>query len=108
MLHSDLSSYQAQRDALIAEDRALRFDHQSGHTDALGAKDLLAEADAALRQIRREEYESVWSKDTEDVPHIFPGMEFLTAKKTIEKTKLFKTVKKMPKGALLHAHMDAM
>ncbi|KAG8861949.1 hypothetical protein FRB96_002392 [Tulasnella sp. 330] len=108
MSESDLSSYQAQRDALIAQDRALRFDHQSKHTDPLGAKDLLAKADATIRQIRREENESVWSKETEDVPNIYPGMKFLTAKKTIEKTKLFQAVKRLPKGALLHAHMDAM
>ncbi|KAG9008047.1 hypothetical protein FRB94_013812 [Tulasnella sp. JGI-2019a] len=108
MTSIDLSSYEAEREALIAEDRALRFDHQQKYTDVLGPKDLLMKADAALRQIRRDEAESVWSKETEDVPHIFPGMEFLTAKKTIERTKLFQTVKKLPKGALLHSHMDAM
>lgn len=70
--------YQAERDALIAADRALRFDHQTKHTDALGSNDLIKLADTAIRAVRLEEKDSVWSKETEEVPHIFPGMEFLT------------------------------
>ncbi|KIM25983.1 hypothetical protein M408DRAFT_314007 [Serendipita vermifera MAFF 305830] len=34
-------------------------------------------------------------------------MSFLTAKSTIESTQIFNIVKKMPKGALLHAHLEA-
>lgn len=39
---------------------------------------------------------------------VHPGMMFSLAKDTMEKTKLWKIVRKMPKGALLHAHCDAM
>ncbi|EKM55051.1 uncharacterized protein PHACADRAFT_255384 [Phanerochaete carnosa HHB-10118-sp] len=42
-----------------------------------------------------------------DVTHLFPGMAFLTARDIIVKTRLFKIMSKMPKGALLHAHLDA-
>jgi hypothetical protein len=35
-------------------------------------------------------------------------MMFSLAKKRMETTKLWQIVRKMPKGALLHAHMDAM
>lgn len=39
---------------------------------------------------------------------MYPGMMFGLAKERMEMTKLWKIVRKMPKGALLHAHMDAM
>jgi adenosine deaminase CECR1 len=39
---------------------------------------------------------------------IFPGMMFSLAKDLMESTKLWEIVRRMPKGALLHAHMDAM
>jgi adenosine deaminase CECR1 len=35
-------------------------------------------------------------------------MMFSLAKERMESTKLWQIVRKMPKGALLHAHMDAM
>jgi adenosine deaminase CECR1 len=35
-------------------------------------------------------------------------MMFSLAKDKMEKTKLWQIIRKMPKGALLHAHMDAM
>lgn len=38
----------------------------------------------------------------------FPGMMFTMAKSTMESTLLWKIVRRMPKGALLHAHLDAM
>ena len=39
---------------------------------------------------------------------IHPGMMFHLAKDRMEKTDLFRIVRKMPKGCLLHAHLDAM
>jgi hypothetical protein len=35
-------------------------------------------------------------------------MHFLTAKAAIERTELFDVLRRLPKGALLHGHMDAM
>jgi adenosine deaminase CECR1 len=35
-------------------------------------------------------------------------MMFSLAKERMEKTQLWQIIRKMPKGALLHAHMDAM
>ncbi|KAG8971485.1 hypothetical protein FRC05_011058 [Tulasnella sp. 425] len=101
------SSYQEARQALITEDRSLRLDSQSQYLNALGPAEILQQADGIIRKIRATEAESVWCKETERIPHIFPGMEFLTAKETIQNTELFKWVRKLPKGALLHAHMDA-
>ncbi|KAH7926643.1 Metallo-dependent hydrolase [Leucogyrophana mollusca] len=99
---SSLEEYNVKRAALIAEDRALRIDHAraSNHT----ATEI--QADAIVRRIRKEEAETIWAEEHDDVPHPFPGMEFLTGKHIILKTKLFQLLSKMPKGALLHAHLD--
>jgi adenosine deaminase CECR1 len=40
--------------------------------------------------------------------NVHPGMMFSLAKERMEQTQLWKIMRKMPKGALLHAHMDAM
>ena len=64
--------------------------------------------------IRRHESETVWTPDVEEKmaseghQSIFPGMMFMMAKDRMESTKLWKIVRNMPKGCLLHAHMDAM
>lgn len=40
--------------------------------------------------------------------NVYPGMMFSLAKKRVERTQLWQIVKRMPKGALLHAHLNAM
>ena len=57
-----------------------------------------------MLEIRAREREAVWKAE----PELFPGMHFLTAKDAIERTELFDVLRRMPKGALLHGHMDAM
>ncbi len=39
---------------------------------------------------------------------VFPGMMFSLSKERMEGTRLWRIVRRMPKGALLHGHMDAM
>lgn len=39
---------------------------------------------------------------------VYPGMMFRLAKDRMEKSKLWKIVHRMPKGALLHCHLEAM
>lgn len=39
---------------------------------------------------------------------VHPGMMFSLAKDKMEQTRLYRIVRRMPKGALLHAHCDAM
>ncbi|KAJ6525674.1 adenosine deaminase-like growth [Mycena capillaripes] len=97
----NFAQYNTQRDALISDDRSLRPDHSSKISPSE------AKADAIIREIRSLENTSVWGADHEGVPHPFPGMEFLTGRNIILKTKLFQILAKMPKGALLHAHLDA-
>ncbi|KZV90219.1 Metallo-dependent hydrolase [Exidia glandulosa HHB12029] len=48
-----------------------------------------------------------WGVEHPEVVNLFPGMAFLTARKIIENTKLYKIVQKMPKGGILHSHLDS-
>ncbi|KAJ3548159.1 hypothetical protein NM688_g5331 [Phlebia brevispora] len=105
-----MDEYFHRREELIALDRARRVDSSTTLKDV---SQLLDEADAIFRVIRTLEEKSVWSetsiaaKAADDTAHIFPGMGFLTARDIIVGTDLFNIVCKMPKGALLHAHLDA-
>ena len=71
------------------------------------------EAAAIVSQIRFEEQQTLWTREYEDsllTQHVdvYPGMMFSLAKDRMEKSKLWKIVKKMPKGTLLHCHIEAM
>ena len=71
------------------------------------------EACSIVKQIKDEEQRTVWTKEYEDrhateTGDIYPGMMFMHARERMEKTKLWKIVKRMPKGALLHCHFEAM
>ncbi|KAF3917774.1 hypothetical protein ABW20_dc0102819 [Dactylellina cionopaga] len=69
---------------------------------------LATEAAKIVREIREIEKTKVWSKAPESEEEVYPGMSFTLAKERMEKTLLWKVVKHMPKGALLHCHFDAM
>ncbi|KAF8725286.1 adenosine, partial [Rhizoctonia solani] len=98
--YSTIEEYHRQRADLVVAERALRFDAErirnatSRETKATEIVDVLREQEAV----------SIWRAD----PNKELGMPFLWAKETIAQTSLFKLLKKMPKGGLLHVHMDAM
>lgn len=70
---------------------------------------------AVVARIRSEERRTIWTPGLEeqiaqqekDIT-MHPGMMFSLSKDRMEQTKLYQIVRRMPKGALLHAHMDAM
>ncbi|PIL24470.1 hypothetical protein GSI_14224 [Ganoderma sinense ZZ0214-1] len=101
------AEYVAERERLIAEDRQWRVDAL-----ALGqATEAERKADEIVRKLRAQENETVWGPNAPPIPgslHLFPGMGFLTARETILKTKVYSILSKMPKGGVLHAHLDAM
>jgi adenosine deaminase CECR1 len=71
------------------------------------------EAAAIVSQIRFQEQQTLWTREYEDTlltnhVDVFPGMMFALAKERMEKSKLWQIVKKMPKGTLLHCHIEAM
>ncbi|KAI0695871.1 Metallo-dependent hydrolase [Cerioporus squamosus] len=103
-----MDDYLRKREELMLKDRALRHDRAADRQPSTDE----TQADKVLRAIRAAEAESVWDPNRKTGHHhgsqqMFPGMEFLTARATIMSTKLFAILSKMPKGGLLHAHLDA-
>ncbi|KAH8826919.1 hypothetical protein DL96DRAFT_1710080 [Flagelloscypha sp. PMI_526] len=99
----DFTSYLKERDELIQKDTGLRRDYALQQNFS----DLEKRADQIVRRIRKEEAETIWDVERDDVANTFPGMAFLTSKSLVMETNIFKLLTKMPKGALLHAHFDA-
>ena len=68
------------------------------------------QACSIVASIRNEERRTIWKTEGNselDQNELFPGMMFNVAKEHMESTKLWQIVRKMPKGALLHAHLGA-
>jgi adenosine deaminase CECR1 len=105
-----IQKYLDGRDALVAQEKRQRSDHAFRET----LSPMAAEAAAIIAAIRFEEQQTLWNPEAEDdlaaagITGIFPGMMFTLAKERMESSKLWKIVKKMPKGALLHCHLSAM
>ncbi|KLO10535.1 adenosine deaminase-related growth [Schizopora paradoxa] len=104
MVDNSIESYLAARNALISEERSIRRDFRELHK----ATDAELHADQIVRAIKLEEAKTIWAIDHPDTPNVFPGMSYLSARSLITKTKIFQLISKMPKGALLHSHLDAM
>lgn len=105
-----IQKYLDGRDALIAQEKQRRSDHI--FREAMTP--MQNEAAAIVAAIRFEEQNTLWHPGYEnalakinDQP-IYPGMMFSLAKERMESSKLWQIVKRMPKGALLHCHLDAM
>jgi len=105
-----IQKYMDGRDALIAQEKRQRSDHAFRES----MTPMAAEAAATVSAIRFQEQQTIWSHDSEDEVakkegvEVFPGMMFNLAKDRMENSKLWKIVRKMPKGALLHCHLEAM
>jgi adenosine deaminase CECR1 len=91
MSPTDLTTYLAERDTLIKQDRALRVD--ANKLENLSATE--AAAEEIVRALRAEEAVSIWAAEHEGVEHTFPGMEFLTSRSVIVKTKVFNLLRKV-------------
>ena len=87
----DLSAYLTDRDKLIRQDRGLRVD--AAKLDDLSATE--AKAEEIVRALRAEEAVSVWGAEHQDIEHPFPGMEFLTSRSVILRTKVFSLLHKV-------------
>ena len=105
-----IKQYLQGREALIDQEQSQRSDYAFRQSLTPLAKG----ACAIVSRIRAEEHQTIWTKGYErdlakqkDVTY-FPGMMFTLAKERIEKTKTWEILRRMPKGALLHCHIDAM
>lgn len=105
-----IQQYMAGRENLISQEKTTRSDASFRKSLSPIAK----RACTIVDRIRNHEKKTVWTADVEEdmaqATHqsIFPGMMFMFAKDRMESTNLWKIVRKMPKGCLLHSHLDAM
>lgn len=105
-----IQQYLQGREALIEQEKAQRSDYAFRQS----LNPLAAEACAIVSRIRQEEYLTVWKNRqgsgplSENEVQSYPGIMFTLARKKIETTKTWEIVRRMPKGALLHAHLDGM
>lgn len=105
-----VKQYLTGRESLIGKEKETRSD--ASFRKSLSP--IARRACAIVDRIRAHEQATVWTPSVEEQlaqetkQSIFPGMMFMMAKDRMEKTNLWKIVRRMPKGSLLHAHMDAM
>jgi len=105
-----LQKYLAGRSSLITQEKSTRSD--ASFRKSLSP--ITSRACAIVDRIRDHEKATVWTAEFEEEvaqstrQTVYPGMMFNFAKDRMENTKLWKIVRRMPKGCLLHAHMDAM
>ena len=105
-----IQKYFQGREALIDQEKCQRSD--TAFRQSLTP--IAAEACAIVSRILAEEHQTIWTSEFQDDlarqegVDLYPGMTFALARNTMEKTKSWRIVKKMPKGAMLHAHYDAM
>jgi adenosine deaminase CECR1 len=69
-----LEEYFCKREKLIHQDRSLRRDL----ANATPVSEHEARAEQLVLHLREKEGSTIWSADYQDIPHPFPGMEFLT------------------------------
>ncbi|KAJ5284794.1 hypothetical protein N7524_000100 [Penicillium chrysogenum] len=93
------------REKLIALEKTHRQDHIFRQSLSPTAK----RADEIVQAIRQHEIDNYWRvAATDGQKERFAGQAFPLARPYISNTTLWKVVKQMPKGALLHAHLSAM
>ena len=104
-----IQQYLNGREALIEQEKSQRSDNAFRQS----LTPMAAEACIIVSRILAEERQTVWTKklqsdlaEKEGIP-MYPGMAFSLARDNMEKTRSWQIVKRLPKGALLHAHMDA-
>lgn len=122
-----INKYLDGREAMIAQEKKQRSGKQRplcpkplkltrtpDHSFRQSLSPLAKAACSIVDRIRDEERRTIWTSEFEDIlaqktgANVYPGMMFSLAKQRMEGTELWQIVRKMPKGALLHAHMDAM
>ncbi|CAN8106497.1 unnamed protein product [Discula destructiva] len=98
------------RAALIAEEKRQRADHAFRQALSPIARRACRIVDA----IRQDEARTLWTPEYEDALAVredctmHSGMMFTLAKARMETTTLWRIVRRMPKGSILHAHLDAI
>jgi adenosine deaminase CECR1 len=97
-----MSEYQAQRTQMIEEEKSHRFD--ADKLSRLTEEE--RRANEVVEELKKEEETSIYNKkgDSEAIK----GMDWEGAKvRGVREGKLYRLVQQMPKGAILHCHLDA-
>ncbi|ROV92738.1 hypothetical protein VMCG_09034 [Cytospora schulzeri] len=105
-----IQKYMSGREALMAQEKKQRADYSFRQN----LSPIAQKACRIVDKIRDEEQRTLWTTEYEDSLAVkqdctmHSGMMFTLAKARMERTKLWKIVRKMPKGSILHAHLDAI
>ena len=105
-----IQKYMDGRNALIEQEKKQRHDRMF----KLNMSPLARQAAKIMASLRKKELQSIWTSDFDESlsdkngGNLYPGMMFSLARDRMQTTELWKIIEKMPKGALLHAHLDAM
>ena len=105
-----IQKYLSGRDALIDQEQSRRSDYSFRQS----LTPLAREACRIVKRIRREEHETILKHEsTNDSTGTneslaYPGAMYAFVKDKARTTKTWQILRKMPKGALLHCHLDAM
>lgn len=98
---TDIQAYWSAREELLAREASVRYDAPKKNR----LTTLESQADALLAKIKEKERQELWEKE-EDLKRS-AGMAFRGAVDLqMRKTKLWNILTHMPKGALLHCHLD--
>ncbi|KAL9103272.1 MAG: hypothetical protein Q9163_001674 [Psora crenata] len=103
-----IQQYLNGREALIEQEKSQRSDHAFRQS----MTPMATEACTIVSRILAEEQRTLWTRKLSQdriKKHsftIYPGMPFSLARDTMERTKSWQIIKRLPKGALLHAHID--
>ncbi|KAB5555019.1 adenosine deaminase-related growth factor [Coniochaeta sp. 2T2.1] len=111
MDHPVVQQFLKGRESLINEEDKERSDYSFRKN----LSPIARKACAIVSRIRDHERRTIWTPSLEEKIAqreknitVHPGMMFSLSKDKMEQTRLYKIIRKMPKGALLHAHLDAM
>ncbi|KAL3496766.1 hypothetical protein BJX62DRAFT_192879 [Aspergillus germanicus] len=110
MTESEIEKHLSERSALLEQEKTSRHDYAFKQKMPPVAKT----AATIISNIRRKEMETFWTNPVSTTRHqdlkeaMFPGMSFALSRDRMTKTSLWKIISAMPKGCLLHAHVEAM
>ncbi|KKA30028.1 hypothetical protein TD95_001512 [Thielaviopsis punctulata] len=101
--------YKSVRDSIVAAERKKGF--QLYHDVHSTAEEKLA--NTILQNLRQDDVVNIYNAQkpvegvNHQIHHAFPGDRFLNNKHVLERTKIFRVLKHMPKGGHLHIHFNA-
>ncbi|KAF5013921.1 hypothetical protein FDECE_96 [Fusarium decemcellulare] len=104
-----VGDYYKLRQKIVSCEKALDF----GHACQMGATSEERRADAIIQRLKQKDETNIYQKAASRTGYggqqhpRFPGDHFLSNKKLIDETEIFKVARRMPKGGHLHIHFNA-